>query len=432
MARSTAKAAALLAAGMLAVGVPAHAAPEPPSPSTAPPSSALPPGSSEAPPPSSAQDKKVECLPPPLTTDPSVPWAQRQLAPERVWPLTTGAGVTVAVVDTGVDASVPQLRGGTVLRGIDTTKPGGGPADTDCYGHGTFVAGIIAAAPMSGTGYAGVAPGVQILPIRCANTDDPKKDGALTPEGMAAGIRAAVDGGARVINVSASTAEQNQQLADAVGYAASHDVVLVASAANSAETGDPVTYPAAYPSVIAVGAVDEAGQHAEFSQTGPFVSLVAPGVNVLGLGPGGPGHWQGQGTSYAAPIVAGAAALVRAYRPTLSAAQVKHRLLTTATHPAAQLPDPALGWGTVDLLAAVTAVLPEEGGNGKPAIVVPPDARGPDAAPRDELGPVLAVVGVIGAGFLALTVPLLTRLYRSGRRRGWRPARVVEATTPEK
>jgi membrane-anchored mycosin MYCP len=85
---------------------------------------------------------------------------------------------------------------------------------------------------------------------------------------------------------------------------------------------------------------------------------------------------------------------VRAYRPTLSAAQVKHRLLATATRPAAQLPDPALGWGTVNPLSAVTAVLPGEGGSGRPAAVVPPDARGPGVTPRDEFGPVLAVAGV--------------------------------------
>ncbi|MFD9888094.1 type VII secretion-associated serine protease mycosin [Amycolatopsis sp. NPDC059027] len=423
---NTVKSAVLLAVGVLAMGVPAYAAPSPP---PAPPSSSLPPASSSAPPPSGKQDKQVQCLPPPRTVDPSVPWAQKQLAPERVWPLTNGAGVTVGVVDTGVDGAVPQLRGGTVLKGVDTTKPGRGPADSDCYGHGTFVAGIIAASPASGTGYAGVAPGVQILPIRCANTDDPKKDGALTPEGMALGIRAAVDGGARVINVSASTTEQNSQLADAVEYAASHDVVLVASAANTAKQGDPVTYPASYPSVIAVGAVDEAGQHAEFSQTGPFLSLVAPGVNVLGLGPGGPGHWQGNGTSYSAPFVAGTAALVRAYRPTLSAAQVKHRLLATATHPAAKLPDPALGWGTVNPMAAVTAVLPEEGAAGI-AAVVPPGARGVGVVPHDELGPVLAVAGVFGALCLVLTVLLLTRVYRSGRKRRWRPARVLEVSPP--
>jgi membrane-anchored mycosin MYCP len=372
---------------------------------------------------------QVQCLPPPPTTDASVPWAQRQLAPERVWPLTNGSGITVAVVDTGVDATVPQLRGGKVLPGIDTTKPDRGPADSDCFGHGTFVAGIIAASPTSGTGYAGVAPGVRILPIRCATTDTPNQAGSLTPEGMALGIRAAVDAGARVINVSASTAEQNPELAEAVRHAERNDVVVVASAANGAKKGDPVTYPAAYPSVIAVGAVDEAGQHADFSQTGPFVSLVAPGVDVLGLGPGGPGHWTGSGTSYSAPFVAGAAALVRAYRPWLSAAQVKHRLLATASHPAVALPDPALGWGTVNPMAAVTMVLPEEGA-AEPAAVTPPDARRADVVVPDQLGPVLAVAAVFGAVCLVLIMTLLARLYDAGRKRRWSRARVVEVSSP--
>src|SRR5262249_22309780 len=152
---------------------------------------------------------------------------------------------------------------------------------------------------------------------------------------------------------------------------------------------NPVTYPAAYPSVIAVGAVNEAGQHADFSQTGPFVSLVAPGVDILGLGPGGPGQWTAGGTSYSAPFVAGTAALVRAYHPGLSAAQVKHRLLVTASHPAVPLPDPALGWGTVNPMAAVTTVLPEEGET-KPAAVTPPDARRPAVVVPDKLGPALA------------------------------------------
>ena len=122
-------------------------------------------------------------------------------------------------------------------------------------------------------------------------------------------------------------------------------MVVVASAANSAKNGDPVTYPAAYPSVIAVGAVDATGKRADFSQTGSFLSLVAPGVGVASIGPRGAGHWLGSGTSYAAPFVAGAAALVRAYHPALTAAEIKHRLEATADHPAAALPDAGMGWG---------------------------------------------------------------------------------------
>ena len=369
------------------------------------------------------------CLPPPQSVDPSVPWAQRQLAPEQAWPLTDGSGITVGVVDTGVDGHVPQLQG-VVLPGVDTTKPGHAPGDTDCFGHGTFVAGIIAAKPTQGTGYVGVAPGVRILPVRCATTDTPNAPGALTPEGMALGIRAAVDAGAQVINVSASTTEQNPTLADAIRYAAEHDVVVVASAANSGNEGDPVTYPAAFPTVIAVGAVNETGQHADFSQTGPFVSLVAPGVDILGLGPGGPGHWKGNGTSYSAPFVAGVAALVRAYRPGLSAEQVKHRLLATATHPAVALPDPALGWGMVNPLAAVTTVLPEENGV-EPRSVAPPGATAAPVVPHDEMGPVLAMAGMIGAVVLVLAALLLGRLFSAGRKRGFRPARVIEMSTPD-
>jgi type VII secretion-associated serine protease mycosin len=370
------------------------------------------------------------CLPAPQSVDTSVPWAQRQLAPERAWTLTKGDGITVAVVDTGVDGAIPQLRG-AVLPGVDTTRPGREPADNDCFGHGTFVAGIIAAQPVDGTGYVGVAPGVRILPVRCASTDTPNQPGALTPEGMALGIRTAVDDGAQVINVSASTTEQNPALADAIAYAEQRDVVVVASAANSANKGDPVTYPAAFPTVIAVGAVNEAGQHAEFSQTGPFVALVAPGVDVLGLGPGGPGHWKGSGTSYSAPFVAGVAALVRAYRPGLSAAQVKHRLEATATHPAAALPDAALGWGMVNPMAALSTVLPEERG-AEAKVMAPPDAVAAPIAEQDEMGPVLAMAGMIGAVVLALSLLMLTRVFSAGRKRGFRPARIIEVTSPEK
>lgn len=382
--------------------------------------------------PSSGTPSSVEtepCLPPPPSTDPSVPWGQRQLAPERAWTLTKGDGITVAVVDTGVDGDIPQLRG-VVLPGIDTTTPTGAPADNDCFGHGTFVAGIIAAQPIDGTGYAGVAPNVRILPVRCASTDNPDQPDALTPEGMALGIRTAVDGGAQVINVSASTTEQNPELAQAIAYAEERDVVVVASAANSADKGDPVTYPAAYEPVIAVGAVNEAGQHAEFSQTGRFVSLVAPGVDVLGLGPGGPGHWKGSGTSYSAPFVAGVAALVRAYRPGLSAAQVKHRLLATATRPAAPVPDPALGWGMVNPMAALSTVLPEEEG-AEPERIAPPDAVAASIAEQDELGPVLAMAAMIGAVVLMTSLLMLTRALSAGRKRGFRPARTAEVTTPK-
>src|SRR5262249_48814008 len=110
-------------------------------------------------------------------------------------------------------------------------------------------------------------------------------------------------------------------------------------------------------------------------------------------------------------------------------AQVKHRLLVTASHPAVPLPDPALGWGTVNPLAAVTTVLPEEGAT-EPAAVTPPDARRPDAAVPDKLGPALAVAAVAGAGCLVLIMMLRAHLYAAGRKRRWSRARVVKISRP--
>jgi membrane-anchored mycosin MYCP len=361
-----------------------------------------------------------QCLPPPPTSDQAVPWAQQVLAPQRVWPLTIGAGVVVAVVDTGVDARSPQLAG-RVLNGTDVIKPGG--ANTDCYGHGTFVSGIIAAAPANGTGFAGVAPGVTIFPVRAATSSQD-----VTASSIAAGMRAAVDSGARVINISASTTQPNGDLAAAVNYAESRDAVVVASAANSAKNGDPVTYPASYPTVVAVGAVDSAGQRADFSQTGAYLDVVAPGLNVESIGPGGPGQWQGSGTSYAAPFVAGVAALVRAYRPGLTAAQVRHRLAATANHPAAKLPDPEFGFGTVNPLAAVSAVLPEE--TGVAPVVGGGPASSPDAQALDHFGPLAVVIGVFLAISLSFALFVWQRVGPEGHRRHWHRGRVIRFTRP--
>ncbi|GAB3553844.1 type VII secretion-associated serine protease mycosin [Actinopolyspora lacussalsi] len=365
-----------------------------------------------------ARSATEQCRRPPVKTARARPWAQEMLAPERVRELTRGAGVTVAVVDSGVDATTPQLAG-AVLDGVDVLSDGGGTADTDCLGHGTFVAGIIAARPAEGTGFTGVAPAATILPVR----DTRSKEGG-SAESMARGIRAATEAGAQVINISASTNYDDAALRDAVEYALSRDVLIVAAAANEAQRGNPVPYPASYPGVIAVGAIDPAGERAEFSQTGKFIDLVAPGVDVVSVGPGGPGHWQDSGTSFAAPFVSGTAALVRAYHPELTAAQVRHRLTSTARHPGTEVPDEATGWGVVDPYSAVTSVLhagQQETESGAGTVrVAHPDV------PRDDPTPMRVVlISTVGVTLLISLAAIGARLGPAGWRRGWRRHRVV-------
>ncbi|MER5767840.1 type VII secretion-associated serine protease mycosin [Streptomyces sp. NPDC001985] len=365
-----------------------------------------------------------------VRTTPELPWSQARLDPQRAWDLTQGEGQTVAVVDSGVDGTVPQLAGG-VLRGADVVGDSG-RGDTDCVGHGTFVAGIIAARPVAELRFAGVAPGARILPVR-QTTDG--ADG--TADGMARAIRRAVDAGAGVINVSVNSPTRSRLLDEAVRHALAGDVLIVSSAGNTdgAEGGasGAVSFPAGYPGVLAVAAVGRDDRPAPFSASGEFVDIAAPGVDILSLGTGGPGHRVDQGTSFAAPFVAGTAALVRARHPRLTVEQVIHRIQVTADHPAAELPEPGVGWGIVNPFEAVTAVVPGEaparvsppGRTPSPvAEATPPDASGGAAAEpgaRGVLPLLLGVMGLTAAAVLALTLARRRALRtRHGR---WRTGR---------
>ncbi|GAA4827994.1 type VII secretion-associated serine protease mycosin [Saccharopolyspora rosea] len=350
------------------------------------------------------------CAPPPSASDPAIPWAQRQFFPQRVWKVTRGAGVVVAVVDSGVDANSPQLAG-AVLSGVDVS--GAGAATSDCTGQGTFVAGVIAARQVHGVGFAGLAPEARILPVRVL--DD---QGNADPAMLAKGIRAAADAGARVINVSPSTSEPSSALQAAVQYAQSRDALVVAAAAASAD-GRSASYPAGYDGVLGVGAVNQTGEPGAASETGTSVDLVAPGEGVVSIGPGGPGHWQGSGTAYATPFVSAAAALVRAYHPDLTAAEVAERLRTTANRSGGAVPDPRTGWGVVNPYTAVTGVVTGAAhGAVPPGRVQHPVVPPPDPWPaRIVAATTAAAVGAGALGWLAsVVVP-------AGRRRSWRPAR---------
>ncbi|WP_320775872.1 S8 family serine peptidase [Streptomyces sp. CRN 30] len=281
------------------------------------------------------------------------PWAQQYLAPSRAWELSRGAGVTVAVLDTGVAAEGTAPLAGRVTAGPDVV--GGGTAGTDCVGHGTFVAGLIAgAAADGGTGFAGVAPDARILSVRVTAAD-----GTTTADRIAEGIDAAVAGDARIVDVPFALASSSAALTRAVASAERHGVVVVAPAyASARDDGDaadasaPAAYPAALPTVLAVAGLTPEGNPEETAAPATAPDLSAPGTGLTGIGPGG-GGLTGGGAELATAFVAGTAALVDAYRPGLSAAELRGRLTATAYPSAA---DRALtGAGTVDPAEAVSA-----------------------------------------------------------------------------
>ncbi|HEY4028060.1 MAG TPA: S8 family serine peptidase [Candidatus Dormibacteraeota bacterium] len=293
-------------------------------------------------------------------------WALGALQVPQAWSITKGQGVTVAVLDTGVDPNHTDLAG-QVTSGPDLV---GGPARLgDPYWgfHGTAMASDIAGhghGPGGGDGVIGVAPAAKILSVRVIwDRDDPIRRlsesqraaaGAQSGDPIARGIRYAVDHGAQVVNMSlgetATAATRSAETDSAVQYAIAHGVVLVASEGNSAETTNLTEFPAAYPGVIAVAASDRVGHRASFSTHEWTTSVAAPGVGVVGAHVGS-GYIVGDGTSPAAALVSGVAALLMARYPRLTPAQVRLVLERTATGAGSYNED--LGWGVVQAAAAL-------------------------------------------------------------------------------
>ncbi|MGK5543690.1 type VII secretion-associated serine protease mycosin [Streptomyces sp. URMC 127] len=288
-------------------------------------------------------------------------WALDALHAEEAWQTTKGAGITVAVLDTGVDDGHPDLAG-QVLPGKDLIGFGAGPGDRAWARHGTAMAGIIAGrghGPDGTDGVLGVAPEAKILPVRVILEDgDPSRARARSGRGnaLAEGIRWAADHGADVINLSlgddSDTAHPEPQEDAAVQYALGKGAVVVASAGNGGEQGDHVSYPAAYPGVIAVTAVDRYGSRAAFSTRRWYAAVSAPGVDVVIADPDRQ-YYEGWGTSAAAAFVSGAVALVRSAHPRLSPAQIRKLLVDTARDAPPGGRSDALGAGVVDPAAAI-------------------------------------------------------------------------------
>lgn len=274
-------------------------------------------------------------------------WALTRLGAEQVWDVTKGAGVTVAVLDTGV-ATHADLDESRIRSGADFTDgDADGSGRDDGHGHGTHVTGIINATLNNNTGVAGLAPHAEILPVRVLDSG-----GSGYWSWVADGITWATDNGADVINMSLGGGD-SEVLEVAVQYAVAAGVTVVAAAGNSRSSGSPVSYPAAYPGVTAVAATTSTDDYASFSNAGNYVDIAAPGAAILStIATGGYASWSG--TSMATPYVAASAALVRSFAP--GATDVEAVLTSTADDLGPAGRDDDFGYGLVDPLAALAAV----------------------------------------------------------------------------
>ncbi|MEP7763650.1 S8 family serine peptidase [Sanguibacter sp. 25GB23B1] len=373
------------------------------------------------------------CTPETTVYSPDVPAALEQLNSELAWQVATGRGVTVAVVDSGVAAGNAHL-GTAVLPGVSLVSvPEADSSPTaDVMAHGTAVAGQIAARPVTGSGVVGLARDATILPVRVYfSTDEQIVDAGNGPrdDRMAAGIRAAADAGAQIINVSMSSTVDSPELRSAVEHATSLGSLVVASAGNRNTTEDKEDsprYPAAYPEVLSVTSVDSAGLATADAIHGPHIDVAAPGTDVLTTYLAAGDCLMGDGvpsTSYATAYVSAAAALIAEAHPQESPAQWAHRLEVTASRSTLDVRDYYTGWGVIRPTEALTFV--DDGTARGPESPVFPRQDQPTPPPQSldldqTVDPILRTQGVAvwwalgGVGAVLATV-LLGRLV--GRRR---------------
>lgn len=352
------------------------------------------------------------CANPSGTYTGEVPWGQRLVDPARLWPLTRGDGQLVAVIGTGVDGQNTQFAPGQLEGGPGTER-------TDCDGRGTIAAGIVGAQPDPSTTFAGVAPGVRLLPLRYTASD------GGDPGALAGAIDTAVDRHAGVILVAVPAAADSPALSAAVSRARSAGAVVV-SAASATQQGAR-TYPTATSGVLAVGSVNPAGEPVQ-TEAGDYVGLAAPGADLVSTSAGAGGavahRWPVTDPGLAAAYVAGVAALVRAYHPALSGDQVVTRLTLTAHRPPSGAHDPRLGWGVLDAYTAVSSTLPADATPpGAAPAPAPAPAVVPAAAPAPRHSDVAAGTIALAGVALAAAAGVLVAAVRRARRRGWRPSR---------
>jgi membrane-anchored mycosin MYCP len=377
---------------------------------------------------------------------------------QQVWKLTNGSGQRVAVIDTGVS---PQRRLSHVAAGGDYVHTGDGTQD--CDGHGTAVAGIVAATadPDHPDTFTGVAPGAGLISIRQSSTmfrpaADPAAAGVGDVDTMARAVRTAADLGASVINISSvactavGSALDDRPLGAALSYAVNiKNIVVVVAAGNTGAGQCPaqpaeatwksatvVVSPGWYDDlVLTVGSVNARGEPSAFTLAGPWVDVAAPGEQVVSLSSADGGlvnTLDGQrdstplsGTSYAAPVVSGLAALIRSRFPSWSARQVMQRIKATAHHPPGGW-DSRVGAGLVDFLAAVSTDTPIAPSR-PPARTTAPILQAPLPAPPDHRARHTAFTGAAACGSLLAAILAVGALWN----RLWRAHVRPSGSTPD-
>ncbi|MCX4693090.1 type VII secretion-associated serine protease mycosin [Streptomyces sp. NBC_01408] len=364
-------------------------------------------------------------------------WHLDAMKADDVWKISTGKGITVAVIDTGVNR-IPELQGQVLPGAVFPVGDAEGDKDNDYEGHGTTMAAIIAGTGKhpSGDGAYGLAPGAKILPIRVPDS----LEGKSTPSWVSA-IRYAADSDARIINISMAIGgkpEDDRDRADAVKYALSKGKLIFAGAGNDGDSVNEVLYPAATPGVVGVGAVDANGEATKESQHGPQIDMSAPGIDIVTACTGKTGLCKNHGTSDATALTSASAALLWSAHPDWTNNQVLRVLLNTAGKPVdgAERSD-YVGYGVVrpriavptpgdpgpadvfplpDLAAADAAKSPSASPDGKgPASGTPAPAPQAEAKKKDE-GSILPWLGLgLGACLLiggAVTVVVVRRTNR--------------------